>query len=147
MQGMDVLICQLWVQSYFRDLSTLGQVDGINSAIYSLLTASFVLAGFGYIFAPAQVLFSSCKFFSLAMLTQHASFPLRSAWSLVKTRRRQYILSARLVYAPALRIFTSVTEQISIAWFVASTRADNCRDEGQAVFCLWSPASILVCCR
>ncbi len=43
------------MQSYFRDLSTLGQIDGINSGIYSVLTASFVLAGFGYIFAPAQV--------------------------------------------------------------------------------------------
>ena len=43
------------MQSYFRDLSTIGQTDGLNSGIYSLLTASFAAAGFGYIFAPAQV--------------------------------------------------------------------------------------------
>jgi hypothetical protein len=43
------------LQSYLRDLRSLGEVDGLNSGIYSLLTAAFVGAGLGYIFAPAQV--------------------------------------------------------------------------------------------
>lgn len=42
-------------QSYLRDLRSLGEVDGLNSGIYSVLTAAFVGAGLGYIFAPAQV--------------------------------------------------------------------------------------------
>jgi hypothetical protein len=42
-------------QSYLRDLRSLGEVDGLNSGIYSLLTGAFVGAGLAYIFAPAQV--------------------------------------------------------------------------------------------
>jgi hypothetical protein len=45
----------LWLQSYLRDLRSLGEVDGLNSGIYSLLTGAFVGAGLAYIFAPAQV--------------------------------------------------------------------------------------------
>jgi hypothetical protein len=44
------------IQSYFNDLSKLGNVDGLNSGIYSLLTAAFVAAGFAYMVAPAQTL-------------------------------------------------------------------------------------------
>ncbi len=45
----------LLAQSYLSDLSSLGEVNGLTSIIYALLTASFVGAGFGYIFAPTQV--------------------------------------------------------------------------------------------
>ena len=48
-------MCLHLLQSYLRDLRSLGEVDGLNSGIYSLLTAAFVGAGLGYIFAPAQV--------------------------------------------------------------------------------------------
>ena len=44
-----------YAQSYISDLTKLGEVNGLTSIIYSLLTASFVGAGFGYIFLPTQV--------------------------------------------------------------------------------------------
>jgi hypothetical protein len=44
------------IKSYLSDLSSLGEVNGLTSIIYALLTASFVGAGFGYIFAPTQTL-------------------------------------------------------------------------------------------
>ena len=43
-------------QSFFIDLKSLGNVSGLNSGIYSALTASFVLAGLSYIGLPSQTL-------------------------------------------------------------------------------------------
>ena len=44
------------MQSFFNDLKSLPSVRGLNSAIYSALTASFVLAGLTYIGLPSQTL-------------------------------------------------------------------------------------------
>ena len=44
------------VQSYIRDFSTLGQNSGLNSTIYAALTATFVITGFVYQFAPLNTL-------------------------------------------------------------------------------------------
>ena len=44
------------LQSFFTDLKSLKQVSGLNSGIYSALTAGFVLAGLTYIGLPSQSL-------------------------------------------------------------------------------------------
>lgn len=44
------------LQGFFRDLTNLTSVSGLNSGIYSALTASFVLAGLTYIGLPSQSL-------------------------------------------------------------------------------------------
>ena len=44
------------LQGFFRDLTNLTSVSGLNSGIYSALTASFVLAGLTYIGFPTQSL-------------------------------------------------------------------------------------------
>ena len=44
------------MQSFFMDLKSLSSVSGLNSGIYSALTASFVLAGLTYIGLPSQTL-------------------------------------------------------------------------------------------
>ena len=44
------------MQSFFTDLKGLANVTGLNSGIYSALTASFVLAGLTYIGLPSQTL-------------------------------------------------------------------------------------------
>lgn len=44
------------LQSFFTDLKSLANVTGLNSGIYSALTASFVLAGLTYIGLPSQTL-------------------------------------------------------------------------------------------
>lgn len=44
------------LQTFFNDLKSLPSVSGLNSAIYSALTASFVLAGLTYIGLPSQTL-------------------------------------------------------------------------------------------
>lgn len=44
------------MQSFFIDLKSLSNVSGLNSGIYSALTASFVLAGLIYIGLPSQTL-------------------------------------------------------------------------------------------
>ncbi|DBB12070.1 TPA: hypothetical protein ACH3X3_006183 [Trebouxia sp. C0006] len=43
-------------KSFFMDLKSLSSVSGLNSGIYSALTASFVLAGLIYIGLPSQTL-------------------------------------------------------------------------------------------
>ncbi|KAL3151759.1 hypothetical protein ABBQ38_012736 [Trebouxia sp. C0009 RCD-2024] len=43
-------------KTFFNDLKSLPSVSGLNSAIYSALTASFVLAGLTYIGLPSQTL-------------------------------------------------------------------------------------------
>ena len=44
------------LQSFFNDLKSLTNISGLNSAIYSALTASFVLAGLTYVGLPTQTL-------------------------------------------------------------------------------------------
>lgn len=44
------------LQGFFRDLTNLTSVSGLNSGIYSALTASFVLAGLTYVGLPTQSL-------------------------------------------------------------------------------------------
>ena len=44
------------LQSYARDFSTLLENSGLNSWIYAALTASFVITGFSYQFAPVNTL-------------------------------------------------------------------------------------------
>ena len=44
------------LQGFFRDLTSLTSVSGLNSGIYSALTASFVLAGLTYFGLPTQTL-------------------------------------------------------------------------------------------
>jgi hypothetical protein len=44
------------MQSFLVDLKRLSNVSGLNSSIYSALTASFVLAGLTYIGLPSQTL-------------------------------------------------------------------------------------------
>ena len=44
------------LQSFFTDLKGLANVTGLNSGIYSALTASFVLAGLTYMGLPSQTL-------------------------------------------------------------------------------------------
>ena len=44
------------MQSFLNDLKSLTNVSGLNSGIYSALTASFVLAGLTYIGLPNQTL-------------------------------------------------------------------------------------------
>lgn len=46
------------LQSFFTDLKSLTNISGLNSRIYSALTASFVLAGLTYIGLPSQSLTS-----------------------------------------------------------------------------------------
>ncbi len=77
--SLNLLTCfaSFTLQSYLNDLSKLGDVDGLNSGIYSLLTAAFVGAGIAYIGAPAQVRSrlssTNCGGLSLAvLLSNHA---------------------------------------------------------------------------
>ena len=66
-EGVCSLICLEWasaqlmqarhdifvdVQSYGKDLSQLGKIDGLNSGLYSLFTATFIGIGFGFLFFP-----------------------------------------------------------------------------------------------
>ncbi len=44
------------MQSYVKDFSTLLENSGLNSTIYAALTASFVIAGFSYQFAPVPTM-------------------------------------------------------------------------------------------
>lgn len=44
------------LQGFFQDLANLTSVSGLNSGIYSFLTASFVLSGLTYIGLPTQSL-------------------------------------------------------------------------------------------
>ena len=44
------------MQSYIQDFSTLGQNSGLNSTIYAALTATFVITGFVYQFAPVNTM-------------------------------------------------------------------------------------------
>ena len=53
--ALNIMPKSVCSQSYLSDLTSLGEVNGLTSIIYALLTASFVGAGFGYIFAPTQV--------------------------------------------------------------------------------------------
>lgn len=39
-------------QSYFKDLTRLPKIDGLNSGLYSLFTATFIGIGFAFLFAP-----------------------------------------------------------------------------------------------
>ena len=49
-------LCVGCMQSFFLDLKSLSNVSGLNSGIYSALTASFVLAGLTYMGLPSQTL-------------------------------------------------------------------------------------------
>jgi hypothetical protein len=44
------------LQSYGKDISTLGQNDGLVSTLYAGLTGGFIGAGFAYLFAPVPTL-------------------------------------------------------------------------------------------
>lgn len=44
------------MQSFFIDVKSLANISGLNSGIYSFLTASFLLAGLSYIGLPTQTL-------------------------------------------------------------------------------------------
>ncbi|KAK9819907.1 hypothetical protein WJX72_003826 [[Myrmecia] bisecta] len=44
------------LKSFISDFTDLREVDGLNSTIYAALTASFVVAGFAYLFAPEPTL-------------------------------------------------------------------------------------------
>ena len=44
------------LQGFFQDLENLTSVSGLNNSIYSILTASFVLAGLTYIGLPTESL-------------------------------------------------------------------------------------------
>ena len=46
----------LFMQSYITDFSTLLDNSGLNSWIYAVLTASFVVAGFSYQFLPVDTM-------------------------------------------------------------------------------------------
>ena len=46
----------LFMQSYITDFSTLLDNSGLNSWIYAVLTASFVVTGFSYQFLPVDTM-------------------------------------------------------------------------------------------
>lgn len=40
------------VQGYAKDLTQLAKIDGLNSGLYSMFTATFIGIGLGFLFAP-----------------------------------------------------------------------------------------------
>ncbi len=44
------------LQSYGKDISTIGQNDGLISSMYSFFTLGFIGAGFAYLFVPVPTL-------------------------------------------------------------------------------------------
>jgi hypothetical protein len=44
------------VQSYGKDISTVGQNDGLISSLYAFLTLAIIGAGFAYLFVPVPTL-------------------------------------------------------------------------------------------